>query len=202
MSKMILWRSFFWKSSFFISSFGFERVFLSFVLTCVGRAVSTAFCLSIAPVRGEILCVKQFFLAPFSDTDRKFIGLCSNFFQPSWWHCFLRVRKINLKTNNCFDNFFNLFFHPSRTLNDKKRFFFGGKPINRFVKPAYDFSRRSFEELFLRKGSFFALHWQLSNFFLAYRQKILCGVAKTALCLSIATSCGKKKTSVKNIFLP
>ena len=27
-SKMILWRSFFWKSSFFISSFGFERAFL------------------------------------------------------------------------------------------------------------------------------------------------------------------------------
>ena len=61
--------------------------------------------------------------------------------------------------------FLIFFFHPSRTLNDKKRFFFGGKPINRFVKPAYDFSRRSFEELFLRKGSFFALHWQLSNFF-------------------------------------
>ena len=46
-----------------------------------------------------------------------------------------------------------------------KKGFFGGKPINRFVKPAYDFSRRSFEELFLRKGSFFALHWHLSNFF-------------------------------------
>ena len=41
-----------------------------------------------------------------------------------------------------------------------------------------------------------------ANFFLAFRQKILCGVAKTALCLSIATICGKKKNFCQKCFSP
>ena len=176
------------------SSFGFERVFLSFVLTCVGRAVSTAFCLSIAPVRGEILCVKQFFLASFSDTDRKFIGLCSNFFQPSWWHCFLRVRKINLKTNNCFDNFFlSFFFILLEHWTIKKGFFLVGNQLTGLSKLLTISQGDPLKSFFFEKVLFCSSLTLEQFFFLAFRQNFQCGVTKTALCLSIATICGKKK---------
>ena len=129
-SKGIRWRFFLEKDLFLFHHWALSEFFYSFVLTFVGRAVSTAFCLSIAPVFGEILFVKKFFLSSFSDIDRNFIGLCSNFFQPSWRHCSLRVRKINLKTDNCFDKLFCHFFHPSRTLNQKIKVFLVGNQLS------------------------------------------------------------------------
>ena len=98
-----------WKISFFNSSLGFERVFLSFVLTFVGRAVSTAFSLSIAPVCGEILFVKKFFLPSFSVIDRNFIGLCSIFFNQVDDTVFYESERSIWRQTIVLTNFFNLF---------------------------------------------------------------------------------------------
>ena len=92
---------------FFKSSFSIKRVFLSFRQTFVGRVVSTAFCLSIWPVCGEKK-VRQTFFSIIAGHESQ-ISLCSSFFQPSWRHCFLRVRRIILKTHICFE-FFCMFF--------------------------------------------------------------------------------------------
>ena len=49
--------------------------------------------------------LSKVFFPSFLDIDRKIIGLCSKFFQPSWRNCFLQARRINLKTNICFETF-------------------------------------------------------------------------------------------------
>ena len=123
----------------------------------------------------------NFFLPPFSDTDRKFIGLCSNFFQPSWRHCFLRVRKINLKTNKCFDKLFYLFFHPSRTLNEKKGFY-GEKPISRFVKPL-TIPQGDPLKNFFHEEVLFCSSLTLEQFFFWHSDKIFSAVSPKLLCV-------------------
>ena len=74
-----------------------------------------------------------------------------------------------------------------------KKGFFGGKPINRFVNLLTISQGDPLNSFFFEKVLFLLFIDSWAIFFLAFRQKILCGVAKTALCLSIATSCGNKK---------
>ena len=129
-----------------------SNIFRSFRRKFDGPVVSTVFCLSNIPVCGEKIFVKTFFPS-FLDIDRKFNGLCSKLFQPSWRNCFLQVRRINLKTNICFENFLYVspsFSHFERTING-----FLCRNINSsFVKTAYHLSRRSVGETFFRIGSF------------------------------------------------
>ena len=54
--------------------------------------------------------LSNFFSPSVTDMYRKIIGLCWNFFRPNWRHCFLQVRRINLKSNICFEKFLYVFF--------------------------------------------------------------------------------------------
>ena len=85
-------------------------------------------------------------------------------------------------------------------MNEKKRFFWW-ETNYQLCQTCLRFVKEIRGRAFSSNRFFFALHWRLSIFFLAIRQKILCGVVKTALCLSIATIFGKK-FSIKKVFLP
>ena len=142
---------------------------LSFWRKHVGPFVSTVFCLSIRSVCGEKIFLK-YFSPLFLDIDRKLISLWSIFFSAKWRHCFLRVRRITLKTSICFENFlyvFSSFWNIERKING----FFCRKTNSSFVKTDYHLSRRSVEEIFFRKDSFFAHHWNLSEFVLGFPTK-------------------------------
>ena len=108
---------FFKKVLFLFQHWALSERFLSFRRKFVGPVVSTAFCLSLRPVCGEKI-LSNFFSPSVTDMYRKIIGLCWNFFRPNWRHCFLQVRRINLKSSFCFEKFLYVFY-PSRTLNEK-----------------------------------------------------------------------------------
>ena len=175
----ILQKSFFDKVFLLFHHRALSDIFRSFRRKFDGPVVSTVYCLSNRTVCGEKIFVKTFFPS-FLDIDRKFNGLCSKFFQPSWRNCFLQVRRINLKTNICFENFlyvFSSFSHFERTING-----FLCRNINSsFVKTAYHLSRRSVGETFLRRGSFLlfidtwaVFFWHSDKKFCAMSPKLLC----------------------------
>ena len=160
-----LLKNFFGKNSFFISSLGIELAFLSF---------RRNFCQS----------GRQYCFLFVNCTSLCWNSLCQKIFSPNnfgYWlqiyRCLFKFFSTKLTTlfstspkdqfgdkQLFWQNFLSL-FSSFVNIERIKKVFFAGKPISRFVKPAYDFSRRSFEELFVRKGSFFALHWHLSKFF-------------------------------------
>ena len=200
-SKGIYSRIFLEKDLFLFHHWALSEFFLSFRRKFVGPVVRTAFCMSIRSVCCEKTFVQTFFLQSYLEIDRKFIGLCSKFFQPSWRLSFLRVRKINLKTNNCSDKHFYLFFHPSLTLNEKK-WFFWRETISRFVKPAYDLSRQSVEKLFCPNRFFFCSSLTLDWFSFWLFDKNFSAVSSKLLCVCPLQQFVVKKFSVKNVFLP
>ena len=69
--------------------------------------------------------LSNFFSPSVTDMYRKIIGLCWNFFRPNWRHCFLQVRRINLKSNICFEKFLYVFLSFSNIEREINGFFVG-----------------------------------------------------------------------------
>ena len=160
-SKLIFGRSFLWKN-FFYSSLGFDRVFLSFVLTSVDWAVSTAFCLSIAPNCGEILCVKIFFSHPFRILIASLSVFAQNIFNQVDDTAFYESKRSiwgqkTVLTNICL-------FHLSFAYLERESQGFHQKTVSSFVKTANHVSKMIFWRSFFSEKFFFH-YWALSDFF-------------------------------------
>ena len=163
-SKMILWRSFFWKSSFFISSFGFERAFLVLCTNFCGSGCQYCFLFVNSASLWWKIFWQSFFLPSFWTLIANLSVFVQFFFNQVDDTVFYESERSIWRQTIVLTNILSLFSSFSNS-ERKKKVFFGGKPITRFVKPAYDLSRQSVEELFLRIGSFFAHHWHLGVFF-------------------------------------
>ena len=189
----------FFEKVLFFHHWALSNFCMSFRRNFVSPDVSTAFCLSIRSVCGEKIFLK-FFSPLFLDIDRKLISLWSIFFSAKWRHCFLRVRRITLKTSICFENFlyvFSSFWNIERKING----FFCRKTNSSFVKTDYHLSRRSVEEIFFSKRFFFCSSLKLERISSWLSDKNFSAVSSKLLSVCALQQFVVKLFSVKNVFL-
>ena len=192
-------KKFFLKKFFFFHHWALSNFCMSFRRNFVSPDVSTAFCWSIRSDCGEKIFLK-YFSPLFLDIDRKLISLWSIFFSAKWRHCFLRVRRITLKTSICFENFlyvFSSFWNIERKING----FFCRKTNSSFVKTDYHLSRRSVEEIFFSKRFFFCSSLKLERISSWLSDKNFSAVSSKLLSVCALQQFVVKLFSVKNVFL-
>ena len=163
--------------------------FLSFRQKLVGPVVSTAFCLSIAPVCGEKTFQKfdwplfNFFFGQFDDTA---------FYESERPFC--RPKDVLTKF---------LYVYPSfSSLERKNKGFFCRKTNSRYAKSSYHLSRKSVERTFFRMDSFFCSSLRLERHFFLDFDKKFSAVSSKLLSVCPLQQVVVKKISVKIVFLP
>ena len=190
-SKMILWRSFFWKSSFFISSFGFERAFLVLCTNFCGSGCQYCFLFVNSASLWWKIFWQSFFLPSFWTLIANLSVFVQFFFNQVDDTVFYESERSLWRQTIVLTNILSLFSSFSNSERKKKIFLVGNQlpGLSNLLTISQGDLLKSF---FFEKVLFLLFIDTWAIFFLAFRQNFLCGVVKTALCLSIATVCGKK----------